>query len=207
MFKIVLTLFLAYLLLISFLSQMPYVSGTSQTVVKVEPYISTANVTETFTVSITVYEVENLYGIEATLCWDDSVLHVLNIDVRLGQSDGVLCNPFLIAMNSTQKGKFILAATSYAPSPSFSGNGNIVRITFEVINSNDSRLDLETKLYDYPPPDREPRISYPIDHVTIDGLFEIIPEFQNTIILLLFMISTIATLVLSKRILRKSHPP
>lgn len=168
-------LFLILILLTPFLIQMVVVQTVPETIVKLEPYASSANVGETFTVNVTVVDVQNLYGVEVTLYWNSSILEPVNIDIRLGEMDGVLRNPIYIAQNSTQKGKYLAAATSIAPAPSFNGSGNIVRLTFRVINSGDSKLHVETQLYDYPPPDREPRISLPIDHITVDGNFDVNP--------------------------------
>ena len=121
------------------------VRGSPETAVEVVPYASTADVGQSFTVNITVLNVQNLYGVEATVNWNSSVLELSNIDIRLGHTDtdGVLYNtsftsPPFIAENSTQNGQYAIAATSTAPAPSFNGSGNIVRITFNVTNSGHS---------------------------------------------------------------------
>ncbi len=150
---------------------------SAETLVKVEPYVSSAPLGETFTVNITVVNVQNLYGVEVTLDWNESVLRVLNVEVQLGvesHPDGVLHDPIFIAENeiNLEEGKYLLAGLSTAPAAPFDGGGNIVRITFKVISAGDSELDLETKLSDWPLPDRKPRISWPIEHATIDGFFD-----------------------------------
>jgi len=201
--QIVLVLFLASLLPISFLIPMSAVQAVPETVVKAELSITSVNVGEQITINITVVDVQNLYGIEVNLNWNSSVLETVNVDVRLGQTDGVLYNPIYIVENSTQEGKYVLSAMSMAPAPSFNGSGNIVRITFNATNSGDSKLDLETQLYDYPPPDRWPPVSYPIEHTTIDGFVNIIPEIPQIIFSLLLLVSTIFAIILSKRFARK----
>ena len=178
----------------------------SETIVKVEPYLSFANVNETFTINITVVNVQNLYGIDITLNWNASILRPISIDLRLGvnesRKDGVLYEPIFIAKNETilEEGKYLLVATSCDHAPPYNGTGNIVRITFKVIAIGNSTLSLNTKLADWPPPDREPRISQPIEHKTIDGYF-IISEFPQHIILLAFII----LLTLSITLYRKFH--
>jgi len=144
--------------------------------VEVEPYASIAQVGETFTVNITLSDVESLYGVELTLRWNASILRVVSVDVRLGVEsylDGVLHEPVFIAKNGTiqEEGKYLLAGTSHSEAPPFSGDGNILRITFNVTNEGSCRLDVEAKLADWPPPDRDPRISLPILHETIDGFY------------------------------------
>jgi hypothetical protein len=187
------------------------VRGSPETAVEVVPYASTADVSQSFTINITVLNVQDLYGVEATVNWNSSVLEFSNVDIRLGHTDadGALYNtsstsPPFIAENSTQDGQYTIAATSIAPAPSFNGSGNIVRITFNVTNSGNSSIGLESQLYDYPPPDREPRISLPIQHTTIGGQFNTtIAEIPNSAILLVFTVLTVSALVLSKKITRK----
>jgi len=202
--QILLILFWASLLLIPLLIQRAVVQASPETLVKVEPYIISVNVGEQLIVNITVVEVQNLYGLEVTLYWNSSVLEPVNTDVRLGQTDEVLYNPIYIVENSTQKGKYVLAATSIASAPSFNGSGNICRITFNVTDFGDSKLDLETQLYDYPPPDRWPRVSLPIERITIDGLVNVVPEFPRIIILPLLIVLTVFAIILSKKICLKS---
>ena len=63
-------LFFALILLMPFLIQLGVVQAAPETVVKVEPSSSYANVGETFTINITVVDVQNLYGVEVTLYWN-----------------------------------------------------------------------------------------------------------------------------------------
>jgi hypothetical protein len=187
------------------------VRGSPETAVDVLPYASAYSVGQSFTINITVLNVQNLYGVEATVNWNSSVLELSNVDIRLGHTDidGVLYNtsstsPPFIAENSTQDGQYAIAATSTGPAPSFNGSGNIVRITFNVTNSGHSNVDLESQLYDYPPPDREPRVSNPIEHTTTGGQFNTtVAEIPNSAILLVFTALTVSALVLSKKIARK----
>jgi len=176
-----------------------------ETVVRIEPYSSYADMGETFTVNVTVVDVENLYGVEMALYWNSSILEATNVDVRVAKSDGVLYSPIFPTEDTLiqKEGKYLYAATSTNPAPSFNGSGNIVRITFEVIGFGNSTLNLESQLYDYPPPDRWPRISLPIEHLTIDGSF-MVPEFPSNIVLLFFIVATLLAIVLSKRIFRKN---
>ena len=112
-------------------------------------------------------------------CWAGKINCPWRHDVRLGvetYSDGVLHEidsspPLFIAENNITQtlGQYRLVATSMNPAPSFNGSGNIVKITFNPLSLGDSILDLESQLSDYPPLDREPRISFPIDHTTMDS--------------------------------------
>lgn len=192
------------LIILTFIYLIPiFIAQTStETVVKVDPSMISVVIGEEFSVNITVIDVQDLYGVEATVCWNASLLQLINVDIRLGVDShpgGVLYEPFL---NITQEntGEFIIGATSYTPAPPFNGSGNIMSMTFRVINIGESIIDLETKLYDYPPPDREPRESMPIPHTTIDGTINaIIPEISSTTsLIILFILLTIISIVLRR---------
>jgi hypothetical protein len=154
----------------------PILTASSQTstIVVVAPSTVSAHVGEPFNVTVSLSNVQNLYGLEVILNWDPDVLRVSKVDVRLGVEtypDGVLHEsssspPIFIAENNlTQsEGEYSLVATSMAPASSFSGSGNIVRLTFEPLAVGTSKIDLESQLLDYPPTDRDPRISQPIAH-------------------------------------------
>ena len=150
------------------------VSSQTSTVVAVVPLTVLANLGEPFNVTVSVSNVQNLYGLEVILNWNPDALRVLKAEVHLGVEtypDGVLHEsssspPIFIAENNlTQtEGEYSLVATSMAPASSFSGSGNIVRLTFEPVAVGNSKIDLESQLLDYPPTDRDPRISQPIAH-------------------------------------------
>lgn len=172
-------LLLALTLLPPYMFRLPIVQASSQTIVKVDPNTSSANLSAKFTINIKIIDVQDLYAVEVTLNWNSSVLTLANIDTRLGEADGVLYGSPFIAENSTKLGKYSLAATSVGPAPPFNGSGTIVKIAFEVTGLGNSQLDLGSQLYDYAPPDRNPRISLPIDHTTIGGFFAILGSEQR----------------------------
>jgi hypothetical protein len=196
------------LLLFSFLSgfvliRRSTVQASPDTVVEVLPSSNSANVGQTFMVNVTIIDVQNLYGVEATVNWNSSILQLVSFDIRCGQADGVLYNPIL-SINSSEEDQVSVASTSIPPALPFNGSGNIVRITFNVTNSGYSSIDLESKLQDYPPPDREPHISLPIEHSTVGSQFSTsVVEIPNSAILLAFTVLTVSAIVLSKKMTRK----
>jgi len=195
-------LLLAHVLFASFLPRASALQASYVTVASVEPRDSFANVTGTFTVNITLADVENLYGVGITFIWNSSVLRALNIDGRLGQADGVLHNPIFVAENSLREGKYALTATSTNPAPSFNGSGTIAIVTFSVVNIGESSLDLETQLYDRPLPDMP---SMPIDHTTVGGFFYgPIPEFPDFTIPIALMTLTLLAATFYRKISRRS---
>jgi hypothetical protein len=174
-------------------SSIQLVSSQSLATVKGEASTSNPHVGEAFTVTISLANVQNLYGIEVILKWDSSVLEATKIDTRLGVEshvDGVLHEstntpPLLIAENNltTTRDEYRLVATSTAPAPAFYGSGNIVTITFNPITIGSSQLTVKSELYDYPPTDRDPRVSQPIDHTdqnTVVNILALIDNPSNT---------------------------
>jgi len=192
---------MASIFLCSILFYTLVVNASPATVVIVEPNSRSAVVGETFCVNVTVVDVQNLYGLEAILSWDSTVLTLVNTEVQLGQDGGVLNAPIYIADNSTQGSRYIVSATSTSPAPSFNGTGNIVRMNFSVVGTGVCKLDLQTQLYDYPPPDRDPRLSLPIAHEDVDGFFQgVIPEFPSYLFFVAIAMLTLSSVVLSKHI-------
>jgi hypothetical protein len=197
---ILLLLILASPLFLGSLAQATDANAVSGTIVEVEPHASFSTVGGNFTVNVTITDVQNLYAFEVDLFWNASVLEAVGTDVRLGSAEGVLHSPFYPVENSVYEGKYVLAVTSYGSAPSFNGSGIIVGVAFNVKSQGTSSLTLETQLYDYPPPDRDPRISLPIDHSTIDGMFvSAIPEIPSPTVLFVFATLTAVTVAFSRK--------
>jgi len=177
----------ALLLMLIPISTTSSVYATAETAIKVEPSASTAHVGETFTIAISVTDVENLYGVEVILRWDASVLHIVNVDVRLGiedHADGVLHTPIYPYVNETKEaeGKYTLVASSGAPASSFYGTGNIVKMTFNVTRAGTTKLDIEKSELAGKPPN--PSASAPrIMHSTMDGFFYPIHIFASPLMI------------------------
>ncbi len=175
------------------------VSQASETTVLVEPNESSANVGDTLAVNLTIWSVQNLYGVGLSVKWNASILGLEVFNIQFGEPDGVLFDPVYIAENLTLDGTYYLSATSINSAPSFNGNGNIAKLTFRVLAASETTIDLQTQLYDYPPPDRDPRMSLPIVHTTIDGVFNgIIPEFPNAAIFVFFILVFLLVLWVKK---------
>jgi hypothetical protein len=178
------------------------------------PNTNTADVGQSFTINITVSDVQNLYGLDVTVDWNSSILQLANVDIRLApaDTDGVLYNsslaPVLIQTNSTYPGNYEIAATSVNPAPSFNGTGNIVKITFTVIASGYSSINFEkSQLWDCARV-RDPPLSEPIPHSTIGGQFSsTVVEIPNSTILVAFTLLTVLAVALSEKTNRKRRHP
>jgi hypothetical protein len=195
---------IAFIAMLFATASLLYISDASalpDTSVIVEPNESSAIVGDSYSVNVTIVDVQNLYGLEAILSWNSTILALVNVEVQLGQDGGVLNSPIYVAENSTQGSRYTVSATSTNPAPSFNGTGNIVRLNFSVIGLGTCELDLQTQLYDYPPSDRDPRLSLPITHADVDGLFQsAIPEFPSHLVLVAALVLTLFSAVLSKHI-------
>lgn len=147
------------------------IRASPDTTVKVEPQENTAEPGETFTIDITITDVQDLFGLEITLKWNASILQVTNVDVRLGvesHPNGVLHEP-LYNETTLEGGKYQLIGTSIgSQTPSFNGSGNIARVTFNVVEAGSSALDAEAKLASKPLPGGVAEL---IPHTTVDGSF------------------------------------
>jgi hypothetical protein len=170
---VVLTLILV--LLSIFLVQSASSQVDSNTIVRTQPSTSTPQVGETFTVSIIIENVQNLYGIDLALSWNDTVLQFQSADLRLGvesHPDGVLHEDsnteIYIVENEALKAEYQLVATSVGPASSFNGSGTIININFKAITIGHSALDLETELADR----QLGGTSMDIEHTDVDGSIE-----------------------------------
>ncbi len=92
---------------------------------------------EIFTVTVRIDNVEDLYGILLEIEWNTTYLeyvaHVVKIPVET-YSDGVLHEPLMRVTDVFDPiiGSYLLAVTSLAPAPSFSGSGIVFEIDFAV---------------------------------------------------------------------------
>jgi len=174
--RIKLLCILTILIFISFAMQIITIKSASETEVRVEPFSSFADPDNNFTINIHLMNIQNLYGVEVRLLWNASLLRLIRANVTLGVQSypqGILNEPVEVFYNKIDNdiGEYLLVATSTSPAEPFNGNGNIVTLTFIVTNQGSCILTLKTKLADWPPPDRQPRVSWPIPHTTIGGFF------------------------------------
>ena len=150
------------------------VSGN--TIVRVQPSTNAPRVGEAFIVSVTIENVQNLYGLDVTLRWNDSVLQFQSLDLRLAvesHPDGVLHEDsnteIYIVENEASGAEYHLVATSVGPASSFNGSGTIVNINFKAISIGHSALELETELADHPAPEEPANF---IEHTDVPGSVE-----------------------------------
>jgi len=196
------TVLITLLLILSalHLGQITY-SQPSGTVVNVQPPTTNVRSGETFTVNVTIESVQNLYGIDVTLRWNNSLLQFQSVDLRLGvesHTGGILHEDsnteIYIATNEASEAEYQLAATSVFPASSFNGSGTIFQVGFKAIATGRSSFGLETELADRPLPGE---IANLIEHTTVPGQVEssengfIEPTSLNGLILIIVVIAII----------------
>jgi hypothetical protein len=175
--------------------------------VKVQPSTAAPKYSETFTVDITVSNVQNLYAVDVQLSWNKDIIRITSATPQLGvesHSGGVLHQNVYIALNSMsqQTGTYQLVATSEGSAAAFSGSGKIVTLTFTVIHTGHSELTLETELADKPV---LPNPANLINHTDVSSSVNaVIPEFSTVFALVVFLILATGTLVFSKKRMMKN---
>jgi hypothetical protein len=140
------------------------------------------------TVDITITNVQNLYGLDVSLRWNNSVLEVLSATSHLGvesNPEGVLhevlpdASVYIAEDNASQAlGEYHLVATSVSPAPSFNGSGTIATLTFKVASVGHSELDLVTELADRPPPEEHSNF---IEHTDVDSSIDSLPVHSTPV--------------------------
>ena len=119
----------------------------------------------TLTVTLTISNVQNLFGIDSTLQWNPSVLTLTNTVLNLGDShsNGVLHGSNINTDSNTLvtgdiyvqetkvAGSYELVTTSVgASTANFTGSGTIATLTFNVVSAGSAGLTLSTDLSDKP---------------------------------------------------------
>ena len=165
--SIIVLLFVASLLVVLPIQMVK--AQTSTTTVTVTPQTSTPVVGQTITISITLNNVQNLYGIDVKLNWNTALLsfQTNSNQTFLGVSNGVLNPQISVVLDSASQatGEFHLVATSVSPATGFSGSGTIATLKFTVTGAGKSSLTLNSTLADYAPGG----ISEPIAHNDLSG--------------------------------------
>lgn len=193
------------------------VNAQTTTTVSAVPQTSTPQVEQTLTVNLTIANVQNLYALDVTLDWNNSVLQFISVNLLLGAqahpsgvlygnqiSDAVTAGDVYVQQSDASQsiGEYHLVATSVSPADSFNGSGTIATITFNVTGLGHSVLDLETELADHP---SSGETSNQIDHKDIAGSVDgVIPEFPGMITVVLFLALATVALAFSKKLLKKN---
>ena len=177
------------------------------TTVRVQPSKTSPKNGETFTMDITISNVQNLYAVDVSLTWNNAIIRITGASPQLGVEShpgGVLHQSVYIAENSMsqQSGTYHLLATSEGSAAGFSGSGKIVTLTFLVVQAGHSQLTLETELADKPVlPNPANFITHADQSSSVDT---VVPEFSTVFAIVVFLTLATGALVYSKKHTKKN---
>lgn len=107
--------------------------------VRIDLSAVTANVGETVTASLNLFNVNNLYGLQAQCATDPNVLfgaQVLDGDLFVNS-----VNSFFVNNGFQPDGKWIVAASRLQPATPISGNGIAFKLSYTVMNTSGSAVN------------------------------------------------------------------
>lgn len=142
-------------------------AASPETVITVNPKITTTEPGESFEIDITVSDVSDLYGWQFNLTFDPTILSAVNVTEGpfLKQAGGT----WLLGPDINNFAGFVLCGASLFPYPDegATGSGVLATVTFNVTaegwdDLHFSEMVLNTVEEDLP---------VPIDHTTVDGIF------------------------------------
>jgi len=176
---IVLSLLLTGMLTLAFNVQT--VESESLPLLSLEPREYTVQVGDSFNVSINIWNVTDMYGCEAKLGYNLSVLHAVRVYPTDITDDATVWLPINATMHfNFDKHPVINNTRTYAPDYAYvwiaaggftvsNGNGAVFKIEFTAIGAGNSILHLwETEVIDH--------LADPIVHDTLDGSINIFGE-------------------------------
>lgn len=159
---------------------------------------------DSFTVNISVADVDYLYGWQLKLYWNPNLLNATSLEegpflkdageTRLGPQPPI--SPINNTLGRVQAVCTLLGVGAYdAPS----GSGTLASVTFIVKAAGECPLNLtDTELYTMADPSK-PGQAVEIPHSVEDGYY-IIPEFPTALLLPLFLILTLIAVAVTKKI-------
>jgi hypothetical protein len=115
-------------------------SGSTSTLVYVDPEVSVGAVGQNFTININISNVTDLYGWEFKLGWNTTILNV--IEVHEGPFLKNVADTFFTYKVNSTAGYIIADCTLLGIVPGASGGGTLATIEFHVESKGDSVLDL-----------------------------------------------------------------
>jgi hypothetical protein len=174
--------------------------GAEQATVSIVPASSTVpTVGSTFSLNVTVENAENLYGLQFTLYYPNSLLNGTNATKGLfldagGAISTLLVSNFTDSYNATD-GRMSVLCLRTGNVPGVNGSGTVATINFKSISTGGPavlHLD-DVQLSD-------PNMTA-ISSTTADGEVTVIPEYSALLILPLLIASSLVALTFRKRII------
>jgi hypothetical protein len=143
---------------------------TNGTKLYVDPLLTSQPIGSNFTIEIRLNNVTDLFGFDLQFSWDPAVLDYVDHTAKVPVTtfpDGLLYETILWLKNDVNSvaGTYWIAATSFAPAPSFNGSGIVFNMTFDVIAEGVSGLNFLSD-------DLADTDGKSIPHQTINGTFD-----------------------------------
>jgi hypothetical protein len=189
-----------------------YTASAQSTLVTAEASATQPHVGDTLTINVKIQNVQNLYGVDVTFNWNPTVLKFISVTPQLGvesHSNGVLHEsssyPVQVDDNtaSQEDGQYHLLATSTgASTPAFSGSGTIVTLTFNVTSTGQAGLALSDVELSIQNSDGSMNLVNPQTQAdTVNAVQTAIPEFPavNVAIAVVVIVAATAVLVLTTK--------
>lgn len=119
-------------------------TGSDSTLVYVDPQNVSASLGETFTVSVKILNVVNLYAVDIRFAWDPTMIKYVSHTVTVPVEDypnGTLHSPtHMIKNEMMSEGTYWFVYSSLPPAPSFNGSGAMFTITLKALKAGTSDL-------------------------------------------------------------------
>lgn len=137
---VLLLIFLSFSISVAIGSESEPVPQASYPVVLAYPEsIVNVGIGETFTISVGILDVENLYGFDIKLKWDPTIIeyvsHVVLAPVE-SYEKGILHGPVLLVKDEVDPatGTYWVASASMYPAQTFDGNGDFFTMIFRLVS-------------------------------------------------------------------------
>jgi hypothetical protein len=173
-------------------------TSAQQATVKVVPAsLTVPNVGASFSLNITVENVENLYAYEFKLYYPNDVLNGTKVVegpfLKKGGTTVFAVANFTDNYNATHGLLNVVCLSMETSSPGVNGSGTLATATFKSTATTGPRI---LHLYDVKLSDPTPA-SIPL--TSADGEVTVVPEFPVALALPLFLVSTLLVIILRKR--------
>ncbi|MFP3985077.1 MAG: cohesin domain-containing protein [Candidatus Bathyarchaeia archaeon] len=200
--KVKILFFVSLALLFMFCREITFAAAQNTMVYIDPPFHEAQQVGQTFSINVSISNVENLYGYDFILWYNTTLLDCINVEWPRGHLLTPTLNPSNIwkikALNETI-GAVRVVATLLGDEPSKNGSGILVTITFHTnAIGGPSLLRLHWPGYDYPVKLSD-KDANPISCQATDGEVTVIPELSLLSVTLLAMITTLTIIILRKK--------
>lgn len=155
------------------IAELPVPSFALDAIVRVEPQQVSAYQTETFTVNITLLNVQNTIGWEVKLCWNRTIINCTTeiIHVPNEWTFNYTLGPGIQWNYNATHGRYYRALCGIKPSSPFNGSMPLSTLTFKALGCGMTTLDLCDSVL----ADNQAGGCQPIPHLEYDANVNVLP--------------------------------